>query len=315
MALPHPALQPADGEFERLRDPIAIAAFWGWNDGGATATSAIRYLREDWGATEVAHIDPDRFFDLTVTRPRRRLVNGESVTRWPGVRFYVASPPHLERDILFISGREPSLRWHEFVEAVASVLETVGAKTLLLLGSRGALVPHTRPAPVGLADAGAGLEGLIGLTSDGPGRYQGPTGINTVLLLEMRKRGIEVGRLTVRVPSYIAVGPNARAVQALVEVLDRALGGGTRMGELSMQVSAFDEQIGRAINDVEKPADLRAQILEMERTYDESPPVTSSQPEPSGGELPAADELLNDLERMLREQRGDDEGDTAAGSV
>jgi hypothetical protein len=304
MALPHPALRPLDGEITRLRDPIAIAAFWGWNDGGATATSAIRYLREDWGATEVAHLDPDRFFDLTVTRPRRRIVDGESVTRWPGVRFYVASPPGFERDVLFISGREPSLRWGEFVEAVASVLDAVGAKTLLLLGSRGALVPHTRPAPVGLADAGAGLETLLGLTSEGAGRYQGPTGVNTVLLLEMRKRGLEVGRLTVRVPSYIAVGPNARAVQALVEVLDRALGGGTRMGELGMQVDAFEEQIARAINDVEKPAELRAQILEMERVYDEAPPVAPSTPE--GAEaLPEADALLDDLEQMLREQRGD----------
>ena len=190
MTLPHPSLLPLDGQLTALRDPIALAAFWGWNDGGATATSAIRYLREDWEATEVARVDPDRFHDLSVARPRLRRVDGEPVLRWPGARIHAASPRGADHDIITIAGREPALRWREFSEAVANVLEAVGARHLLLLGSRGARTPHTRPAPVGL-EGSEYFEQLLRLESDGRGGYQGRTGINTVLLLALRERGID----------------------------------------------------------------------------------------------------------------------------
>ena len=296
MTLPHPSLLPLDGQLTALRDPIALAAFWGWNDGGATATSAIRYLREDWEATEVARVDPDRFHDLSVARPRLRRVDGEPVLRWPGARIHAASPRGADHDIITIAGREPALRWREFSEAVANVLEAVGARHLLLLGSRGARTPHTRPAPVGL-EGSEYFEQLLRLESDGRGGYQGRTGINTVLLLALRERGIDVARLTVRVPAYINAGPNPRAALALIELLDRAFGSGTRLGALSQQVEAFDEQMEKAFAEVENATGLRAQIAEMERQYDEGHGDSDSD------ELPQPNELLDDLERMLREQR------------
>ncbi len=300
MTLPHPSLLPLDGQLPALRDPIALAAFWGWNDGGATATRAIRYLREDWDATEVARVDPDRFHDLSVARPRLRRVDGEPVLRWPGARIHVASPHGGDHDIVTIAGREPALRWREFSEAVASVLEAVGARHLLMLGSRGAPTPHTRPAPVGLSEGSEYFEQLLGLESNGRGGYQGPTGINTVLLLALRERGIDVARLTVRVPAYITGGPNPRAVLALVELLDRALGSGTRLGALSQQVEAFDEQMEKAFTEVEHPIELREQIAEMERQYDEAHGGSD------GEDLPEPNELLDAVEQMLQEQRDRD---------
>jgi len=300
MPLPHPSLLPHDGQLPSLSDPIALAAFWGWNDGGASATSAIRYLREAWDATEVARVDPDRFHDLSMARPRVRRVDGEPVLRWPGARVHVASPPGSAHDIVMIAGREPALHWQEFSELVASVLEAVGAQHLLLLGSRGAHTPHTRPAPVGLAEGSEYFAQLLRLESDGRGRYQGPTGINTVLLLALRERGIDVARLTARVPSYINTGPNPRAVLALVEQIDRALGSGTRLGSLSQQIEAFDEQMEKALAEVENATEIRAQIAEMERQYDEA--LGDS----NGDDLPEPNELMGDIERMLREQRDQD---------
>jgi predicted ATP-grasp superfamily ATP-dependent carboligase len=293
MTLPHPSLLPLDGQLTALRDPIAIAAFWGWNDGAATATNAIRYLRKDWNAAEVARVDPDRFHDLSVARPRLRRVDGEPVLRWPGVRIHVASPQGADHDVITIAGREPALRWREFSEAVASVLEAVGARTLLLLGSRHALTPHTRPAPVGLSEGSEYFEQLLRLESSGRGGYQGPTGINTMLMLALRERGIDVARLTVRVPSYINAGPNPRAVLALVEVLDRAFGSVTRLGALSQQVEAFEQRMAKALAEAHNGTELKAQIAEMERQYDDA----------RGDELPEPNELLGDLEQMLREHR------------
>ena len=295
MTMPHPSLLPGDGELSLLHEPLALAAFRGWNDGAATATNALRYLRGQWGAAEVASTDPDRFYDLTVARPNRRIVNGEQVLRWPSVRFYSGRPPGAARDVLTIAGREPALRWREFTEVIASVLEAVGARKILLVGTRSALVPHTRPAAVVLSDGSEYFEQLLGLTSEPRSAYQGAIGVGTALLLALRERGIDVARLTVLVPSYIGGGPNPRAVLALVEVLGRALGSPASLDALRQQVEAFNDQVANVIAGVENPAELRTQIEQMERAYDAQPRTVER------SDLPQSDELFRHVEQILRE--------------
>ena len=67
----HQSLQ-LTGELRGLRDPIVIGSFFGWSDGSGTAMAAMRYVRSEWGAMEVANVDPDRFYDLTVARQEAR---------------------------------------------------------------------------------------------------------------------------------------------------------------------------------------------------------------------------------------------------
>ena len=146
-----------------LRDPLVLAAFWGWNDGTASAVSALRFMAERWGAEELGTVDADRFYDLTVARPRRVVEGDRGGVRWPGTRFYVARPAPLERDLLLIVGREPALRWREDGERVHEVLDAVGARDLLLIGTRPGAVPHTRPTPLTLGDADPYFAELLGL--------------------------------------------------------------------------------------------------------------------------------------------------------
>ena len=63
----HDALR-VTGQLSALRDPVVLAAFWGWGDSTGSALGALRYLRNAWHANEVATVDPDRFYDLSVTR-------------------------------------------------------------------------------------------------------------------------------------------------------------------------------------------------------------------------------------------------------
>ena len=49
-------------EFEALPDlvdPVLVAAFEGWNDAGDAASDAIDHLRDAWGATPLAEMDPE----------------------------------------------------------------------------------------------------------------------------------------------------------------------------------------------------------------------------------------------------------------
>lgn len=87
---------PPDGSRRRSIDrtgPVLIAAFEGWNDAGDAATSAVEHLWEHWGATTVAAIDPEDFYDFTATRPQvRRDPHGRRVLEWPANELGWAEP-------------------------------------------------------------------------------------------------------------------------------------------------------------------------------------------------------------------------------
>src|SRR4051794_35290825 len=103
----------------RLRTPVLIAAFEGWNDAGDAATVAARYLRDRWSGRAFAQIDAEEFYDFSSTRPQVRLTDG--VTReiaWPTNEFSAASVPGAARDVVVLIGHEPQLRWRTFCEQV-----------------------------------------------------------------------------------------------------------------------------------------------------------------------------------------------------
>ena len=81
-----------------LRDPIVIAAFRGWNDGGSAATIAAAFLKNRCEAERFGEIDPDGFVDYQQTRPMVSVEEGHvrEIT-WPETEFFHASLPNGER--------------------------------------------------------------------------------------------------------------------------------------------------------------------------------------------------------------------------
>ncbi len=299
----HSSVRLSAAELPQLENPLVVGAFRGWHDVTGTAVAAIRYLRTEWGAVEVANLDPERYYDMTVARPHVQLRNDERIIRWPGTRFYVAPSVAGARDVVLLAGREPSFAWRNYCDALCDVMTALGAKQFLALGSRPALVPHTRPAGIGLTDADESLSTLLGIEPT-PGTYQGPTGIHTVLAVRLREGGMDAARLTARIPSYVTAGPNPRAVLALIEQIDRVTRRETSLGSLRGSIMAFEQQTETALDQLENPRQMRAQIAEMERVYDESdrvaPPAT---PEAVAEELPSTESLIGDIEALLRERR------------
>ncbi|MCC6237873.1 MAG: PAC2 family protein [Dehalococcoidia bacterium] len=299
----HPSVRLTAAELPRLDSPLVIGAFRGWHDGTGTAVAAIRYLRTEWGAVEVANLDPERYYDMTVARPHVQLRNDERIIRWPGTRFYVVPSVAGARDVVLLAGREPSFAWRNYCDALCDVMVELGAKQFLALGSRPALVPHTRPAGIGLTDADESLSTLLGIEPT-QGTYQGPTGIHTVLAVRLREGGLDAARLTARIPSYVTAGPNPKAVLALVEQVDRVTGRQTSLGSLRGSIMAFEQQTEAALDQLDNPRQMRAQIAEMERVYDESDrEAAPAAPEPTVAELPSTESLIGDIEALLRERR------------
>ena len=130
----------------RLRTPVLVAAFQGWNDAAEAASAAVRFMVDAWSAPVVATLDPEEFFDFTQTRPRVRLLDGlHRVIDWPALELFAHADAELERDIVLLVGPEPQLRWRTFVDELLAVVAQLGVRQAVLLGALLADVPHTRP--------------------------------------------------------------------------------------------------------------------------------------------------------------------------
>lgn len=138
-------------ELPTLRKPTFIAAFRGWNDAGEAATGAVRHLVDSWSAKEFAHIDPEEFFDFTVSRPRVTITDdGLRDLQWPSNRFYYHAyeGDEQQNDVVLLVGTEPHLKWRTFTDTIRDLYDRLDGERLFTLGALVAATTHTRPVPV-----------------------------------------------------------------------------------------------------------------------------------------------------------------------
>lgn len=298
----HNLLRPLS-DIRPLRDSLLIAGFADQN--GATPAATLGYLAECWHAQPLAEIDPEEFFDFTARRPIVRMQNDERVLQWPASRFYVASPPGSERDVVLLVGIEPHLRWRTFCEVIESFMHAVGATKSLTLGSYGGSTPHTRPVPVRLAASDEEYGRMFGLEPR-PSSYEGPTGIVGVLNVHQRTQGFRTASLSAMTPFYVGAEHNPHAMIALIEAIDRGLGTSTPTAPLREQAAAVDQEAEQAVRQSEP---LRKLVQSLEHQFDwiRGSGTTLTTTIPVASDLPSGDELVAGIEQFLRRQR-DSEG-------
>jgi proteasome assembly chaperone (PAC2) family protein len=264
---------------------VIIAAFEGWNDAGEAASHAATYLTEAWEAQEFLTIDPESFYDFTVTRPQVRIVDGDiRAIDWPSNSFSLASPDGAP-DVVLLRGIEPQLRWRTFCELVVEVAKELDARLVLSLGALLADVPHSRPTPV---FGTAYDQTVIGALDLEPSRYEGPTGIVGVLHAECHGHDLHSASLWATVPSYVAAAPSPKAAHALVERVCELLGTELSCDDLCEAGEEYERQISELV--AEDP-ETEAYVQHLEETHDSDESAVAS-----------LDELVAEVERYLRDQ-------------
>ena len=278
-----------------LHDPVLVAAFRGWNDGGQGASLAAGYLAKAWEAERFAEIDAEDFYDFQATRPMVTLEDGETrKLEWPENGFFHARVPGSRRDAVILIGTEPNLRWRTFAGLVLGLAQDLGVERIVTFGSLLADVPHTRPAPVTAAATDAQMVEELGLE---PSRYEGPTGIVGVLLDAARKASIPSLSLWAAVPHYVSLAPSPRAALALVNRFGELLQLEIDTDELETASDEYSEQVSEAVS---TDADTAAYVEELERRVD----LLSEEED-----LPSGDTLAAELTRFLRERDEQEEQD------
>ena len=265
----------------KLKRPVMVAAFRGWNDAGGAASLAAGYLRSVTDAERCAVIDSEPFVDYQQTRPTVRLEDGE-VRRldWPVTEVY-ASVPH---NLLVLQGAEPNLRWRAFSDAVVGVARELGTDVMVTLGALLADTPHTRPVPITATSSDPDLVAKHGL---GPSSYEGPTGIVGVLHDACTRAGMRSASLWAATPHYISAAPNPQAATALLDRLHVLVGTPGPSRDLQAAASEYALRVATAIAD---DPDISGYVEQLEEQADNQE------------EAPSGEDLAKDFERYLREQ-------------
>jgi len=274
-----------------LRDPVLVASFQGWNDGGQAASLAGGYLARLWDAERFADIDPEAFIDFQSTRPHVTLDGG--TTRrltWPENAFYHAAIPSTERDAVIMLGVEPNYRWRTFADLTVGLARELGVSLVITLGALLADVPHTRPSPVTVAATDPKLLEDLGLRQS---RYEGPTGIVGVLLDACRNSQIASVSLWAAVPHYVSLAPSPRAAKSLCVRLSDVLGVPIDVTELEEAEQSYADQVSEA---VATDAETAAYVEELERRADSLEHYVDE------GSMPTGESIAAELTRFLRER-------------
>jgi len=272
---------------ERLRDPALVFAFSGWNDAGQAASAALAAAAGSVDAELLAAIDAEAFYDFQVVRPTIDLSEPDApVLTWPEVRLLVARPTAGERDLVFLTGGEPSHRWRTFCELVLGAADQLGVRHYVGLGSLLADVAHTRPVSLtGITSSPALVEGM----GFRPPTYRGPTGIVGVIHAMAADAGHEAVSLWAPVPHYLSSMPNPKGALALMQALAQVVGVPFDITGLQQATVAHEREVAAAI---ERDPDAQALVERLEQAADEQmDPGTHS-----------GDSIADEIERFLRQR-------------
>jgi proteasome assembly chaperone (PAC2) family protein len=289
-------MQPLQWSYrpDGLRAPALVCAFKGWNDAADAASAALTFVGDALGAQRFATIDPEEFYDFQATRPRVKMVDGQTRSiEWPVVELHEARVPRAPRDLILLSGSEPSFRWRGFTALIVELAEAIGVQLVVTLGALLADVPHTRDIAVtGLASDPVLVQRLR-LTQS---TYEGPTGIVGVLHGACQNAGLPSASLWAAVPHYIAAAPNPKAALALVRRLEGLVGVAVDASELETAAVDYERQVNAA---VQSDPDVAAFVERLEQ---------ASQTDDTELELPSGDTIARDLMRFLRQREEEPPG-------
>jgi len=230
--------------------PTMVVAFGGWVDAGEAATGAMRSLVRQLAATPLATIDPEAFVDFTTLRPVVRLsAKGERTIRWPRIAFWTWQPPDGGAGLLLFRGVEPQQRWRTYATLLLDVAARCGVQRLVSLGAVLEAVPHTRPSRVTGSSTDpawhARLE-VCGIRTR-RSRYEGPTGMSTVVMDAAQRRGITACTVRGQAPHYLGNATNPAVSRALLIAVAHLLDLELDVAPFEAAVRAFRTQCDQAV--------------------------------------------------------------------
>jgi proteasome assembly chaperone (PAC2) family protein len=279
-----------------LRDPIMIMAFSGWNDAAEAASGAVEHLLSGWRDKNddvlpelIAEVESEDFYDFQVNRPVVSIDDSEirSIT-WPSTQVFGMAIPSMKRDLVIVTGVEPSMKWKSFTSDLLDLADDLEVSLIVSLGSLLADTPHTRPISVTGTGAHPSIANRLGVSVS---KYEGPTGILGIIQDGCMRRGIDAISLWAAIPHYASNAPSPKATLALINTLEEFLNIKIPLSDLPDRADSWEREVNDLAADDSEIADY---VKALEESKD-----AAELPEVSG------DTIAKEFERYLRRQQGD----------
>ena len=231
-----------------LRNPVMIVAFSGWNDAAEAASGAVEHLLSGWKDKRddvlpelIAEVESEDFYDFQVNRPQVSIDDSQirSIT-WPTTQVFGLAVPSMNRDLVIVTGVEPSMRWKSFTSDLLDIADDCEVSLVVTLGSLLADTPHSRPITVTGTGAHPAIADRLGVSVS---KYEGPTGILGIIQDSCMRRGIDAISLWAAVPHYAASSPSPKATLALINTLEEFLDISIPLSDLPERSDAWEKEV------------------------------------------------------------------------
>ena len=279
-----------------LREPVMLIAFSGWNDAAEAASGAVEHLLSGWSDKNddvipelIANVESEDFYDFQVNRPVVTIDESQirSIT-WPSTQVFGMSIPSMERDLVIVTGVEPSMKWKSFTSDLLDLADDLEVSLIVSLGSLLADTPHTRPITVSATSSHPSIADRLGVSVS---KYEGPTGILGIIQDGCMRRGIDAISLWAAVPHYASNAPSPKATLALINTLEEFLNIKIPLSDLPDKSDLWEREVNDLAADDSEIADY---VKALEESKD-----AAELPEVSG------DTIAKEFERYLRRQQED----------
>ena len=270
-----------------------IVAFTGWNDAAEGASGAVEHLLSAWRDRDddvlpqlIAEVDAEEFYDFQVNRPQISIDDSSIRSiRWPGTQVFGLLVPMMKRDLIIVTGVEPSMRWKSFASELLDLADDLEVSLVVTLGSLLADSPHTRPITVTGTSAHPNMANRLGVSVS---KYEGPTGILGIIQDGCARRGIDAISLWAAVPHYASNAPSPKASLALITSLEDFLEIAIPLGSLQNDSDEWEKSVDQL---AAEDTDVAEYVKALEESKD-------------AAELPdiSGDIIAKEFERYLRRQ-------------
>ena len=275
----------------KLKSPCLIAA---WSGMGGVALISAKTLQQKLQAEECGEILPHDFFS-----PAEVLIEDHviQVPKFPENKFYFWDKGERHDLLIFVGNDQPQRAW-EFAHLILDVAEEFRVRRIYTTAAFPLWMHHSKEPNVwGTATSVQLVKYLeaYGVMPMGEGSIGG---LNGLLLGVARQREMEGVCLLGEMPIYATRIANPRASQAVLEVLTKMLGLEIDLEDLTAMAEQMEpnmEQLYGFLSEEAKEAIARFEDL----TAGLRSPLRWD----SGQALEADQELFDEIERFLREQR------------
>jgi proteasome assembly chaperone (PAC2) family protein len=210
----------------------------------------------------------------------------------PTTTFWFYKTKGSAHDLVLMLGREPELRWGDYVSLILDLAQDFGVVRIYTIGGTYDVVPHTIEPLLGVVLSDSSLEAEMRGYGVQPINYKGPSSVHTTLLVSASEKHIEMVSLWGYVPHYVQV-PNTKVCYRVLSELARMLDIALDLDDIRQQSAQLDDMIDKAIS--QKP-ELQDYVRRLEAEY--------SQGRYEAGET-LKEDIIKDIEDFLR-KRGDE---------